>query len=157
MELASQRRTVPPRHQCDCDHRTERSSGTRIRVPARSTRIHRRDCADRVRLLSTPCAVHTSRLVGSQHRARSSVQRFFRKPVQIVSANREALLDAHEVNQQIPRGLRFAARFVGLHTRADVLLTADTDFDKLCADESFAYRNPIPSEIHAEFGSGLAG
>jgi hypothetical protein len=29
---------------------------------------------------------------------------------------------------------------------ADSLLTTDTDFDDLCADEAVTYRNPIPAD-----------
>ena len=38
---------------------------------------------------------------------------------------------------------------LGRANDTDVLLTADTDFETLCADEDVTYRNPIPPEKRA--------
>lgn len=93
-----------------------------------------------------------------EHRARNAVQRFLRQPVQIISADRETLLDAYEVSTSKNHDV-YDSLLVSLARthEADALLTTDTDFEDLCADEAFAYRNPVPSEVLAAFESGLNG
>lgn len=93
-----------------------------------------------------------------EHRARNAVQRFLRQPVQIVSADRETLLNAYKVSTNKNHDV-YDSLLVSLARthEADALLTTDTDFEDLCADEAFVHRNPVPSEVLAKFESGLNG
>lgn len=92
------------------------------------------------------------------HRARNIVQRFLRQPVRVVSADRETLLNAYAVSAEKNHDVydSFLVALTRTHD-ADALLTTDTDFKQLCADESFEYRNPVPSEVLSKFHTGLQG
>jgi predicted nucleic acid-binding protein len=92
------------------------------------------------------------------HRARNAVQRFCRQPIHVVSATRETILDAYEVsaekNHDVYDG--FMISLARSHD-AEALLTTDTDFERLCADEPFAYLNPVPREVLSRFRTTLDG
>lgn len=91
-----------------------------------------------------------------EHRARNAVQRFLRQPVRIVSADHGAILDAYEVSAETDHDV-YDSFVVSLarHHDTDTLLTTDTDFDGLCDGEAFDYLNPVPTEVLAEFHTGL--
>jgi predicted nucleic acid-binding protein len=92
------------------------------------------------------------------HRARNAVQRFCRQPIHVVSADRETILGAYEVsaekNHDVYDG--FIISLARSHD-AEALLTTDTDFEKLCADEPFDYLNPVPGEVLSKFRTALDG
>ena len=93
-----------------------------------------------------------------EHRARNAVQRFLRQPVRVVSADRETILDAYEVSAETNHDVydSFVVSLARYH-EADALLTTDADFDGLCDGEAFEYLNPVPTDVLAEFRTGLNG
>lgn len=89
------------------------------------------------------------------HRARNTVQRFVRQPLEIATADRETILAAYEVSAEKNHDV-YDCFLVALARRydVDVLLTTDEDFDALCRDEPFRYRNPVPDEVLEQFSDG---
>lgn len=86
------------------------------------------------------------------HRARNVVQRFLRQPIDVVSADAEAILDASEISATKNHDV-YDRLLVSLarHHDADAILTTDPDFDDLCADESFGALNPVSDDVLERF------
>ena len=79
--------------------------------------------------------------------ARNAVQSLIRSPARIISATDAVLLESYEISAA--KGHDVYDSFILALARAqnaDYLLTTDTDFDSLCADEAVRYHNPIPSD-----------
>lgn len=87
-----------------------------------------------------------------EHRARNVVQQFVRQPIEVVSADAAAILEAYEVSAEKNHDV-YDSFLVSLARRhdADAILTTDTDFRDLCADEPFEYVNPVPAEVREQF------
>lgn len=85
--------------------------------------------------------------------AGEAVTSFLEQPVEVVGADRETLLDAYELTAVKSRGV-YDCFYLALARRhdADALVTTDTDFAALCADEPVAYENPVPADVLSEFG-----
>jgi len=79
--------------------------------------------------------------------ARNAVQSLLRSPARIVSATDAVLLDAYEISAAKDHDV-YDSFILALarSTEAAYLVTTDTDFDRLCADEEAVYRNPVPEE-----------
>jgi predicted nucleic acid-binding protein len=94
----------------------------------------------------------TKRYDIEKYRVRNAVQRFIRQPIQIISAERETILDAYEVSVEKNHDVydSFLITLARQHN-ADAILTADTDFDELCQNEAFQYFNPVPDEVLKKF------
>ncbi len=78
--------------------------------------------------------------------ARNAIQSLVRSPARIVSAIETTVLDAYEISATKSHDVydSFLLALARSHD-ADYLLTTDTDFELLCADESVTYRNPVPA------------
>ncbi|MFB6228332.1 MAG: type II toxin-antitoxin system VapC family toxin [Halobacteriales archaeon] len=79
--------------------------------------------------------------------ARNAVQSLLRSPARIVGASDTVLLDAYEISAENDHDV-YDSFILALAraTEADHLVTADRDFDALCAGEPVTYRNPIPED-----------
>jgi predicted nucleic acid-binding protein len=79
--------------------------------------------------------------------ARNAVQSLLRSPARVVGASDTVLLDAYEIATAKQHDVydAFVLAVARAHD-ADYLVTTDTDFDRLCADERTVYRNPVPEE-----------
>lgn len=77
--------------------------------------------------------------------ARNAVQSLVRSPARIVAATDAVLLDAYEISAAKNHGVydSFVLALARAHG-AEHLITTDTDFEALCADEPVGYVNPIP-------------
>jgi len=86
--------------------------------------------------------------------ARNAVSSLLQYPMESVDVGPEVVLDAYEISSQKNHDV-YDCFYVSLarHAEADVLLTTDTDFERLCADEPFEYRNPVPDEVLSRFHS----
>lgn len=85
--------------------------------------------------------------------ARNAVSSLVQYPVEFVDADAETVLSAYEVSAQKNHDVYDSfyialARDVG----ADRLVTTDTDFAALCADEPVEYVNPVPQAVLERFG-----
>jgi predicted nucleic acid-binding protein len=85
--------------------------------------------------------------------ASDAVTSFLEQPIEVVGADRETLLDAYELTAVKNSGV-YECFYLALarHHDADALVTTDTDFTVLCADEPVAYENPVPTDVLSEFG-----
>jgi len=86
--------------------------------------------------------------------AGNAVSSLFQYPMETVDVGPEVVLDAYEISSQKNHDV-YDCLYVSLagHAEADVLLTTDTDFERLCADEPFEYTNPVPDEVLSRFHS----
>jgi predicted nucleic acid-binding protein len=94
----------------------------------------------------------TKRYDIEEYRARNAVQRFVRQPIQIISAEKDTILNSYEVSSNKNHDV-YDSFLIALARQYDVdaILTADEDFDELCHDETFRYFNPVPSEVLEQF------
>jgi len=79
--------------------------------------------------------------------ARNAVQSLVHSPARVVGATETMLLDAYEISAAKNHDVYDA--FILALARAydaDYLITTDSDFDDLCADEAVTYANPVPAE-----------
>lgn len=88
----------------------------------------------------------------AKHRARNVVQQFVRQPMELVSADREAILDSYELSAEYDHDV-YDCFLVSLsrHHEVDAILTTDSDFEELCDGERFEYRNPVPEDVLVRF------
>jgi predicted nucleic acid-binding protein len=77
--------------------------------------------------------------------ARNAVQSLVQSPARLVGATDGAMLDAYEISAERNHDVydSFIVALAREHD-ADLLVTTDTDFETLCADEEVTYRNPVP-------------
>lgn len=84
--------------------------------------------------------------------ARNSVQSLLRQAVRIVGPSREVLLEAYELSADLNHDVYDCFLLaLGLDHEVDCLLTTDTDFERLCADQSLTYVNPVPPAVLERF------
>lgn len=94
----------------------------------------------------------TKRYSVQKHRARNAAQRFVQQPIQIISAERDMILDAYEVRAEKCHDVYDSFLIVlARQYEADVILTTDRDFEHLCHGETFNYLNPVPDEVLEQF------
>lgn len=84
--------------------------------------------------------------------ARNSVQSLLRQPVRIIGASKDTLLSAYEISSKKRHDV-YDCFLLALARQYEVdgLLTTDTDFGQLCADEPFTYVNPVPVSVLEAF------
>lgn len=77
--------------------------------------------------------------------ARNAVQSLVQSPARLVGATDGAMLEAYEISAERNHDVydSFIVALAREHD-ADLLVTTDTDFETLCADEEVTYRNPVP-------------
>lgn len=84
--------------------------------------------------------------------ARNAVSSLLRYPMEPVDVTPDTILDAYgisaEKNHDVYDCFYLA---VAREAEADELVTTDRDFERLCADESFDYVNPVPDDVLSEF------
>jgi len=79
--------------------------------------------------------------------ARNAVRSLVDSPARIVAATDTVLADAYDISADVDHDVydSFVLALARAHD-ADYLVTTDTDFETLCADESVQYRNPLPAD-----------
>jgi hypothetical protein len=84
--------------------------------------------------------------------ARNAVTSLLRYPMESVTVTPDTVLTAYEISAEKNHDV-YDCFYLALarETNADRLVTTDRDFERLCADESFEYVNPVPEEILSEF------
>jgi len=89
--------------------------------------------------------IMTSHFGVSEVNARNAVQSLLRSPARIVSVSAQTLLEAYEIsaakNHDVYDSFLLA---VATEYEVDYLITTDSDFETLCADEPVQYVNPVP-------------
>jgi predicted nucleic acid-binding protein len=84
--------------------------------------------------------------------ARNAVMSLLQYPMESVNITPETVLEAYEIstekNHDVYDSFYIA---VARAANADILLTTDRDFETLCEDEPFEYRNPVPEELLSQF------
>lgn len=86
------------------------------------------------------------------YEARNAVSSLLQYPMRFVDVDDETALDAYEISSTKNHDV-YDCFYVALARQADadVLVTTDRDFERLCEDESFEYVNPVPSEVLERF------
>lgn len=86
------------------------------------------------------------------HAARNAVSSLLQYPMQFVDVDDETILEAYDISAEKNHDV-FDCFYVALarQAEADVLLTTDRDFERLCANESFEYVNPTPEDVLERF------
>lgn len=79
--------------------------------------------------------------------ARNAVQSLVQSPARLVGTSETAILDAYEISAEQNHDVydSFIVALAREHG-ADYLVTTDTDFEALCADEAVEYTNPVPDD-----------
>lgn len=86
--------------------------------------------------------------------ARNAVSSLLQYPMESPAVTPDTVLDAYEISSEKNHDV-YDCFYVALarEAEADVLLTTDRDFEKLCEEEPFDYSNPVPEDVLAEFHS----
>lgn len=86
--------------------------------------------------------------------ARNAVSSLLQYPMESPAVNPETILQAYDISSEKSHDV-YDCFYIALARKAnaDVLLTTDRDFETLCEDEPFEYRNPVPTDVLAEFHS----
>lgn len=84
--------------------------------------------------------------------ARNAVSSLLQYPMEFVDVDDETIRDAYAISAEKNHDV-YDSFYVALARAADAdrLVTTDRDFEHLCADESFAYINPVPEDVLTEF------
>lgn len=84
--------------------------------------------------------------------ARNAVGTFLQQPHETVDADTDVLLDAYESSAAKNHDVYdcFLLALAREH-EADAIVTTDTDFETLCANEAVAYHNPVPEDVLGRF------
>jgi predicted nucleic acid-binding protein len=86
--------------------------------------------------------------------ARNAVSSLLQYPMESPTVTPDTVLHAYEISSEKNHDV-YDCFYVALarEAEADVLLTTDRDFEKLCGEEPFDYSNPVPEDVLAEFHS----
>lgn len=86
--------------------------------------------------------------------ARNAVSSLLQYPMESPAVTPDTVLHAYEISSEKNHDV-YDCFYVALarEAEADVLLTTDRDFEKLCEEEPFDYSNPVPEDVLAEFHS----
>ena len=86
--------------------------------------------------------------------ARNAVSSLLQYPMESPAVTPDTVLDAYEISSEKNHDV-YDCFYIALarEAEADVLLTTDRDFEKLCEAEPFDYSNPVPEDVLAEFHS----
>lgn len=84
--------------------------------------------------------------------ARNAVSSFLEYPMEFADVDDETLRAAYDISAEKNHDV-YDCFYVALarETDVDVICTTDTDFERLCVDEPFEYRNPVPNDVLEEF------
>ncbi|ELY53615.1 type II toxin-antitoxin system VapC family toxin [Natronolimnohabitans innermongolicus] len=84
--------------------------------------------------------------------ARNAVSSLLQHPMKPVEVTPQTILEAYEISAEKNHDV-YDCFYVALAREADAdeLVTTDRDFEELCADEPFEYRNPVPEDVLSEF------
>lgn len=84
--------------------------------------------------------------------ARNAVSSILRYPMEFVDVDDGTILDAYECSAAKNHDV-YDCFYLALARQADadVLLTTDRDFERLCEGENFEYVNPVPEDVLVEF------
>ncbi len=84
--------------------------------------------------------------------ARNSVSSLLAYPMEFVDVDSTTVRTAYDISAEKNHDV-YDCFYIALarEANADALCTTDTDFERLCADESFEYRNPVPADVLARF------
>lgn len=86
------------------------------------------------------------------YEARNAVSSLLQYPLEFVDVDAETVLEAYEVSAEKNYDV-YDSFYVALARQADVdaIVTTDRDFEELCLDEPFEYRNPVPDDVLEQF------
>ncbi|MFC6716116.1 type II toxin-antitoxin system VapC family toxin [Natrialbaceae archaeon GCM10025810] len=86
------------------------------------------------------------------YEARNAVSSLLRYPMRFVDVDEETVLEAYEISAAKNHDV-YDCFYLALARRADadVIVTTDRDFERLCAGEPFEYVNPVPSDVLERF------
>ena len=86
--------------------------------------------------------------------ARNAVSSLLQYPMESPTVTPDTVLHAYEISSEKNHDV-YDCFYIALarEAEADVLLTTDRDFEKLCGEEPFDYSNPVPEDVLAEFHS----
>jgi len=84
--------------------------------------------------------------------ARNAVSSLLQYPMETVAVDQATVLDAYDISAEKNHDV-YDCFYLSLarQANADVLLTTDTDFERLCTDEPFDYVNPVPDDVLSRF------
>lgn len=84
--------------------------------------------------------------------ARNAVSSLLDYPMEFVDVDADTIRDAYAVSAEKNHDV-YDSFYVALARTAavDVLCTTDTDFEDLCEEEAFEYRNPVPEDVLETF------
>lgn len=84
--------------------------------------------------------------------ARNAVSSLLRYPMEFVDVDAETLLAAYSISAEKNHDV-YDCFYLALARAADadVLVTTDRDFERLCEGESVAYVNPVPDDVLERF------
>jgi len=84
--------------------------------------------------------------------ARNAVTSLLQYPMEPITVTPDTVLQAYEISAEKNHDVYDCFYLAIARTAdADVLLTTDRDFEKLCEDEPFTYRNPVPDDVLSKF------
>lgn len=84
--------------------------------------------------------------------ARNAVTSLLQYPMEPITVTPDTVLQAYEISAEKKHDVYDCFYLAIARTAdADVLLTTDRDFEKLCEDEPFTYRNPVPDDVLSKF------
>ncbi|MFC6757547.1 MULTISPECIES: type II toxin-antitoxin system VapC family toxin [Haloarcula] len=86
--------------------------------------------------------------------ARNAVSSLLQYPMESTTVDTQTVLDAYEISAEKNHDV-YDCFYIALarQSEADRVVTTDRDFERLCADESFEYVNPVPEAVLSEFHS----
>ncbi len=84
--------------------------------------------------------------------ARNAVSSLLQYPIEFVETDANTTLDAYGISAAKNHDAYDCFLVaVARSADADAIVTTDRDFEQLCEDESFAYRNPVPADVLTAF------
>lgn len=84
--------------------------------------------------------------------ARNAVSSLLQYPMEFVNVDDETIRKAYEISAEKNHDV-YDCFYLALARKADadILLTTDRDFERLCDGENFEYVNPVPEDVLEEF------
>ncbi len=84
--------------------------------------------------------------------ARNAVTSLLQYPMEPITVDPDTVLQAYEISAEKNHDV-YDSFYLAIARKADadVLVTTDRDFERLCEDEPFTYRNPVPDDVLSTF------
>lgn len=84
--------------------------------------------------------------------ARNAVSSLLNYPLEFVDTDAATIRAAYEISSEKDHDV-YDSFYIALARQSDVdeICTTDTDFEELCENERFEYRNPVPEEVLERF------